>query len=164
LTSAYNEAERVAKAAGKGSALDDLSAANRAFVEQSARNKELSYDPAHKGWTNQSVSEAKAMLDGEARGLVDSPVTRNLENTSDFTTPKGEVDHYGPRNLDPNADVEALVGKLENKTYDVYLDASAIDAATEGSLIAATRARLAADGKPGLIAKVISSRTGRLAP
>jgi len=164
LTNAYEEAEAKAKASGMSSALDDLSPDNRTFVEQSPRNKELAYDPAHRGWTDGSVTEAKAMLDGEARGIIDGPVTRNLDNTSDFNTPKGEIDHFGPKGLDPQADADALVRKLTDKSYDVYLDSSAIDLPAEQALVNAARQELGKVGKLDSIKRVISSRQGRLAP
>jgi hypothetical protein len=162
LDRAYEEAEQKAHKEGKNSAYDDVSPDNREWIEQSPRQKELAYDPAHRGWTDGSVSEAKAMLDAEQRGLVDPPLTRNLDNTSDFNTPRGEVDHFGPRALDPEADANALVGKLTLKTYDVYLDAEKITPTQEDALIAKTEAKLAAEGKSDLIKKVISSRKGRL--
>ena len=146
------------------SALDDLSPDNRTFVEQSPRNKELAYDPAHKAWTDGSVTEAKAMLDGEARGIIDGPVTRNLDNTSDFNTPKGEIDHFGPKGLDSQADTDALVGKLTEKSYDVYLDSSAINLPAEQALVNAAKQQLGKLGKLDSIKRVISSRQGRLAP
>jgi hypothetical protein len=158
---AYEEAEEKAKKEGKSSALDDLSPANRKWVEENPRHKELSYDPAHKGWTDGSVGEARAMLEAENKGLIDKPVTRNMDNTSDFNTPKGEVDHFGPRGIDPEADANALTGKLTNKTYDVYLDAEKITPTQEADLIAKTKDNLAKQGKSDAIKKVISSRTGR---
>jgi hypothetical protein len=165
LKELYEEADAKAKKQGKSSALEDLTPDNRKFVEASARNRELSFDPAHEGWTNQSVAEARAMLDAEARGLVKGPVTRNLNNTSDFETPDGEIDHYGPKGRNFQDDVDSLVGKLTDKSYDIYLDSSALDAAGEQNLIDATKLELARLGKPqSLINRVISSRLGRLAP
>ncbi len=82
LENAVNEAIKAGK-------LDDLSAADKAWLQADPRRAELAYDPAEKDFR---PNEARAALQAEADGTVRGPLTRSFEPSG--KSPKGLGDDF----------------------------------------------------------------------
>lgn len=105
--------EGIKEAESKGR-LDDLDPDDRTWLEVEPRRKELAFDPDCKSFR---VNEAKAALKAEQDGILDSPVTRAIDENgksggSDFIDGKGmRWDHKDARaGTDGISDVAAPKG------------------------------------------------------
>jgi hypothetical protein len=102
------------------------------------------------------------VLEAERNGVIDAPVVRNLDRTGDFIDGKGRiVDEYGPVAIEFEADVKALLGKLEEHDYQVLFNDTGLKPEYAQRIIDEVKARLK---NPSDITKVISVSKGRLSP
>ena len=139
-----DDAVKNAEAAGK---LDDLSKADRDFLNSDPRAKKLAYDPDTKSF---KPDEARAALGAEAEGSIPGPVQRDYVQggkSSGGDIVDGNGKPWDVKKASAGADkiTEVAASKGGTPGENVLVDASEMSAAERAAL----RSDLASKTKPG---------------
>ena len=160
LDQALADAEREAARRGRRALDDVVDPGRRSWVEADPRHRDLSYDPAHRGFTDNSVDEAQSALTAERRGVLDAPVQRDLTGGADFVDGAGRNwDRKGPRGLNLADDVRSIVAELTGTDHWVLIDVRQLSGASERQLLNMVLTELGALGRQARFAQIRVIRT-----
>lgn len=152
LEQLLREAEERAARRGK-TALDNVTDPRlRRWAEANPRHRELAYDHAQRGFTDNSVREAQAGLAAEGQGILRSPIRRDLSGGAEFIDGAGI--HWDVK----RPEVDSIVAELTGTNHHVLINAADISRSQQRRLLDQVRARLASEGRQELMERVRAVR------